>query len=185
VTEKAIRDGDVTPDLVIGADTIVDLDGMVLEKPDGAADARSMLSRLSGCSHQVHTGVVLVLPRAVDPATGKSPLVRVAWFLAISATTAGGTEYPFPMQVLSFAESTSVHFETLSPATIDAYVASGEPFDKAGAYGIQGVGGSFVSRIDGCYFSVVGFPVHRFCKEVVRLIENGTLPLEGVSPPSA
>jgi septum formation protein len=89
------------------------------------------------------------------------------------------------MQVVSFAESTSVQFETLSRATIDAYVATGEPFDKAGAYGIQGVGGSFVSRIDGCYFSVVGFPVHRFCKEVVRLIEDGTLPLEDVSPPSA
>jgi len=76
VAEKAICDGDVMPDLVIGADTIVDLEGQVLEKPDGAAGARSMLNRLSGSSHQVHTGVVLVLPRAVDPATGKSPLVR-------------------------------------------------------------------------------------------------------------
>lgn len=50
--------------------------------------------------------------------------------------------------------------------TIKAYIESGEPMDKAGAYGIQGMGGSFVKKIDGCFFSVMGFPVHRFCKEV-------------------
>jgi predicted house-cleaning NTP pyrophosphatase (Maf/HAM1 superfamily) len=76
--QVARREG-LVADLVIGADTIVDLHGSILEKPDGPVGARSMLSRLSGSKHQVHTGVVLVLPRAVDPATGKSPLVR-AWY---------------------------------------------------------------------------------------------------------
>mmetsp|Transcript_4062 Transcript_4062/g.7868 ORF Transcript_4062/g.7868 Transcript_4062/m.7868 type:complete len:230 (-) Transcript_4062:900-1589(-) len=152
VTGKAMRDGEV-PDLVIGADTIVDLDGVVLEKPDGYDGAYSMLSRLSGNKHKVHTGVVLVLPKAIDPATGKSPLVY------------------------SFSETTSVEFDVLTPELIKAYIESGEPMDKAGAYGIQGIGGSFVKSLNGCYFSVVGFPIHRFSKEVVTIICNGILRL--------
>jgi septum formation protein len=60
---------------------------------------------------------------------------------------------------VTHVENTSVSFLPLSAETIDEYVAAGEPFDKAGAYGIQGVGGRFVSRIEGCYFSVMGLPL--------------------------
>lgn len=60
-------------------------------------------------------------------------------------------------------ESTRVHFLKLSGAQIDEYIATGEPFDKAGAYGIQGLAGSFIDRIDGCYFNVVGLPLSRVC----------------------
>ncbi len=55
---------------------------------------------------------------------------------------------------------------------------AGEPFGKAGAYGIQGLAGSFVRRIDGCFYSVVGFPVHQFSKELLRLIDEGHMPLD-------
>ena len=65
-----------------------------------------------------------------------------------------------------FHESTSVSFAQLTLRLIEAYVASGEPMDKAGGYGIQGLGGSFVCRIEGCYHNVVGFPMHRFCVEL-------------------
>ena len=65
-----------------------------------------------------------------------------------------------------FFDATQVEFAPLPPALIDEYVASGEPMDKAGSYGIQGVGGAFVKGILGCYHNVVGFPLHRFCTEV-------------------
>ena len=77
--------------------------------------------------------------------------------------------------VRSFAETTHVQFAALSPELIRAYVATGEPFGKAGAYGIQGVAGSFVSRVEGCYYNVVGLPLHRVAAEVARLIDEGKL----------
>ncbi len=60
-------------------------------------------------------------------------------------------------------EVTSVHFASLSDAEIDAYIATGEPFDKAGAYGIQSLGGRYVTRVEGCYFNVMGMPLGRLC----------------------
>mmetsp|Transcript_22488 Transcript_22488/g.31283 ORF Transcript_22488/g.31283 Transcript_22488/m.31283 type:complete len:236 (-) Transcript_22488:388-1095(-) len=138
-------------DLVIGADTVVDLDGEVMEKPDGEEGARRMLSKLSGSRHKVHTGVALVLPQARDSNSGQPPMV------------------------LGFAETTEVQFDVLKAETIDAYIASGEPFGKAGSYGIQGFGGSFVSGINGCYFNVVGFPIRRFSKEVEKMIDDHLL----------
>ena len=77
--------------------------------------------------------------------------------------------------VCSFAETTHVEFAALSPALIAAYVATGEPFGKAGAYGIQGVAGSFVKGISGCYFNVMGLPLHRVAAEVARLVDSGAL----------
>jgi septum formation protein len=112
--------------LVLGADTTVVVDGQVLGKPLDAADAASMLRRLSGRSHQVLTGVCLIGPDARADA-------------AVASTT--------------------VEFRPLTPSEIEAYVASGEPMDKAGAYAIQGGAGRFVTRIDGDYDNVVGLPV--------------------------
>jgi len=65
-----------------------------------------------------------------------------------------------------FVETTEVDFAVLPSDLIDAYIASGEPMDKAGSYGIQGMGGAFVRGIRGCYQNVVGFPLHRFCVEL-------------------
>lgn len=138
-------------DLIIAADTVVELHAQVLEKPRDKDDAYRMLSSLSGQKHKVYTGVALVLPNSSDPAPGASPLLK------------------------SFYEETEVEFAELEEEAILAYIASGEPMDKAGAYGIQGIGGSFVKCIHGCYFNIMGFPVHRFSVEVDRLVKSGAI----------
>ena len=112
-------------DVVIGADTIVVLDGAVLGKPKDASDARRMLTALSGRSHTVYTGVTVIR---------------------------GGA-------VLRHAERTEVWFRPLSAAEIDRYVATGEPLDKAGAYGAQGLASLFVEKLDGDFFNVMGLPL--------------------------
>ena len=68
-----------------------------------------------------------------------------------------------------FIETTQVHFAAISRDEIGKYLGSGEPFDKAGSYAIQGVGGRFIPRIDGCYFNVVGLPLARLCRELAEL----------------
>jgi septum formation protein len=115
--------------LVLGADTVVVVDTDILGKPVSPDDARRMLARLSGRSHQVHTGVALL------QISGKQQRV--------------------------VEEVTRVHFTHLSDQEIKDYIAIGEPFDKAGAYAIQGIGGRYVTRIEGCYFNVMGLPLAR------------------------
>jgi septum formation protein len=68
-----------------------------------------------------------------------------------------------------FVETTHVHFASVSPEEISNYLASGEPFDKAGSYAVQGLAGRFIPRIEGCYFNVVGLPLARLCKELGEL----------------
>jgi len=132
--------------LIIGADTVVVRDDAILEKPKSEDAAVAMLNSLSGRSHTVSTGVALVY-----------------------APSAGDSE----PRVHSFVETTIVTFAHLNSDVICNYVQTGEPMDKAGAYGIQGAGGSFCSGVKGCYHNVVGFPMHRFCLELdcVRLHE--------------
>ena len=113
--------------LVIGADTIVELDGVILGKPSDRSDAFRMLRSLSGREHRVYTGVAL----------------------------AG------PDKTLCEAEMTRVFFREMTDREIHAYLDSGEPMDKAGAYGYQGLAGLFVERIEGDYFNVVGLPLCR------------------------
>jgi septum formation protein len=111
--------------VVLGADTTVTLDNLILGKPEDAADAARMLRLLSGRTHRVITGVAVV--------------------------TAARTE--------TASEITAVRFLTLSDAEIDAYIATGEPMDKAGAYAIQGRAARWIPRIEGDYFNVVGLPI--------------------------
>ncbi|EHD23471.1 MULTISPECIES: Maf family protein [Brenneria] len=110
---------------VLGADTIVVLNGQVLEKPRDEAHAARMLAQLSGQRHQVMTSVALADRR----------------------------------DMLSGLVVTEVVFRPLSRQDIDSYIASGEPMDKAGSYGIQGKGGCFVKSIKGSYHAVVGLPL--------------------------
>ena len=117
----------VGPAIVIAADTVVALDGAVMGKPRTSDDARQMLEKLSGRTHNVITGIALV--RLPD------------------------------VERREFTEITQVHFTSLADKEIVKYLASGEPFDKAGAYAIQGLASRFVPRIDGSYSNVVGLPV--------------------------
>jgi len=139
---KAAVVSESRPDaLVVAADTIVVLDGKVLEKPANEADARRMLARLAGREHVVHTGAAIEAPGA------ESDRVVVAGL-----------------------ESTAVRFRPLEADEIERYVATGEPLDKAGAYGIQGFGAALVESVRGCYFNVMGFPVTRI---LALLAETG------------
>lgn len=128
--------------LVIGADTIVVLNGTVLGKPKSEEEAISILSMLSAKVHSVFTGVSFVITNSDKK---------------ISSTH-------------SFFEETKVQFSSLSKSEIQSYVASGSPMDKAGAYGIQDDWGSlFVERIEGDYYNVVGFPLNRFYQELKKI----------------
>lgn len=122
--------------LVIGADTIVAKDGEILGKPADEADAVRMLTLLAGSVHQVYTGVCLI-----EKEGGKSG-ERV------------------------FCEVTDVEFYPMSEAEIAAYAASGEPLDKAGAYGIQGKCAVYIKGIRGDYNNVVGLPLARLYHEL-------------------
>ncbi len=117
------------PVIVVGADTEVVVDGLVLGKPASAEAARAMLRRLSGRTHSVITGLAAMrLPDGAERTEHETTLVTLA---------------------------------PLTAKEIDDYVASGEAFDKAGAYAIQGRAGRFVTRVEGCYFNVVGLPLAR------------------------
>jgi septum formation protein len=126
-------------DLVLGADTIVIVDGEILGKPRNAQDAARMLRLLSGRDHLVTTGVCLV-GRQLPVASGQLPVA--------------GSEL-----VDTRAETTRVSMRELSEEDIQSYVATGEPMDKAGAYAIQGLASRWIYEIEGDYFNVVGLPV--------------------------
>ena len=111
--------------LIVCADTVVVLDGRVMGKPKTPAEARDMLTALSGRTHEVLTGL----------------------------TVRRGE------QAVTVVECTRVTFRALLPREIETYIASGEPMDKAGSYGIQGLAASFVSHLDGDYFNVMGLPL--------------------------
>jgi len=123
---KALQVAASFPDsVVIGADTLVDLDEEILAKPHDSADALRMLRLLTGRTHQVHTGLA----------------VRRA------------------NRMLSRVVTASVHMRAASDEALAAYVASGEPLDKAGAYAAQGEGAAFIERVEGSYLAVVGLPL--------------------------
>ena len=114
---------------VLGADTVVVLNGCILGKPPDTETARAMLSSLSGSEHTVMTGVTVV---------------RLATEITLVDVVC-----------------TRVRFRQLKPIEIEAYITTGEPFDKAGAYAVQGGGGKFVEALEGCYNNVVGLPLQR------------------------
>jgi septum formation protein len=115
--------------IVLGADTIVLVDDQILGKPRDPADAKRMLRLLSGRAHQVITGVAIV-------------------FLE--------SDY---RKLETRSEKTKVFFDKLTSADIEAYIATREPMDKAGAYAIQGIASRWITKIEGDYANVVGLPV--------------------------
>jgi septum formation protein len=133
-------------DVVLGADTVVIIEGQILGKPRDDADAARMLRLLSGRSHEVITGVCLARAENNQKAETRFEDVR--------------------------SEITRVTMNILSDEDIRSYVATGEPADKAGAYAIQGRASRWISRIEGDYFNVVGLPVALVC-EMLR--EQGVI----------
>jgi septum formation protein len=125
---------------IIGADTIVLIDGRILGKPEDQAAARCMLQRLSGQTHQVFTGFTIC-----NRTNGK---------------------------IMTEVVSTDVTFKQLSETEIEWYIHTDEPFDKAGAYAIQGLGTFLVKTIKGSYTNVVGLPV---CEVIEYLIAEGVI----------
>ncbi len=126
--------------IVIGADTVVVLDGEILGKPKDEADAERMLKALQGRSHDVYTG---------------------AAFLTYGRN--GDKE------VCSYAVGTRVFVNPMTENEIRAYIATGEPMDKAGAYGIQGRFAAYIEKIEGDYYNVVGLPVSRVYETLKEL----------------
>ncbi len=126
--------------LVIGADTVVAYDGRILGKPKDEADAKRMLSMLAGNTHSVFTGVTLVL---IDKSGRAGELV--------------------------FYEKTDVTMHPMTETEIERYVATGEPLDKAGAYGIQGNCAIYIEKITGDYNNVVGLPIARIYQELKKI----------------
>jgi septum formation protein len=145
-------------DIIISADTIVSLGDHILEKPDSKAHAMEMLAQLSGREHSVFTAVTIAVRRELLPLALEG----------YDADERSSSDYRFK----TFLTRTAVQFAVLSPVTVQGYVDSEEPMDKAGSYGIQGIGASLVEGIRGDYFNVVGFPVRNFAVELNRLLES-------------
>ena len=125
--------------IVIGADTVVACDGKILGKPGTVENAVAMLRMLQGREHEVYTGVTILSSKNGE------------------------------QRKLTFHEKTAVHFSPMSEEEIREYVATGDPMDKAGAYGIQGFCARYIRGIEGDYNNVVGLPVGRVYQELRRL----------------
>lgn len=131
------------PAIIIGADTVVVHEGKILGKPVDVADAKKMLWSLQGNSHEVFTGVTVILK---EINLGKEVV---------------------PYKKLSFADVSKVIFYPMTHEQIDAYVATKEPMDKAGAYAIQGKFAVYIKEIIGDYYNVVGLPISKLYQTLV------------------
>ena len=140
VKEKMAYNVDYNDAIIIGADTVVALDDIIMGKPTDRADARNMLRRLSDNTHSVWTGVTII------------------WN--------DGQE----ICIKSFAKETKVRMYPIEEKEIEDYLDSGEADDKAGAYAIQGLGGKFVEYIQGDYNNVVGLPVAEVYQQIKKII---------------
>ena len=132
--QQQINTAQLPPQPILCADTTVAFADEILGKPVDAADARRMLSMLSGQTHQVHTAVA------------------VAW----------------GHDVKRVCVTSQVTFKTISPVDLEAYIDSGEPFGRAGAYAVQGLAATFIEHLSGSYSSVMGLPVF----EVAHLLRD-------------
>ena len=126
----------ITDIIVLGADTVVACDGKILGKPADTEAAVAMLTMLQGRGHEVYTGVTILYEQNGERKT------------------------------LTFHEKTTVHFYPMTDAQIREYVATGDPMDKAGSYGIQGFCARYIRGIEGDYNNVVGLPVGRVYQEL-------------------
>ncbi len=153
VVQEILAQNPVGLGIIIGADTTVVLDGEMYGKPYSADHAREMLARLSGRTHEVITGVSV-------------------WMILLNETEEKGGDGKVSLAFRSFTESSYVTFKELSNEDINAYVATGETIDKAGAYGIQGKGGALVEKYEGDYNNIVGLPVDALFKNFPDILKE-------------
>lgn len=132
--------------IVVGADTVVALENQIMGKPGSRKAAENMLSLLQGETHQVYTGVTLIWQKEKEKQPSK----------------------------ISFYEKTEVSMYPMSMQEISGYVDTGEPMDKAGAYGIQGKCAAFIKGICGDYYNVVGLPISRLYQEIKKINDKDT-----------
>lgn len=135
--DEGILSANSGPVVVIGADTVVAADHRILGKPADRREAREMISLLQGSIHQVYTGVTLIV-------------------------ACPGTD----LRTRTFHECTDVDVYPMTDEEIEDYISTPEPYDKAGAYGIQGSFGIYIKGIHGCYYNVVGLPIARLIHEL-------------------
>ena len=135
-SEQTSGETTITDIIVLGADTVVACDGKILGKPADTEAAAAMLTMLQGRGHEVYTGVTILYEQNGERKT------------------------------LTFHEKTTVHFYPMTDAQIREYVATGDPMDKAGSYGIQGFCARYIRGIVGDYNNVVGLPVGRVYQEL-------------------
>lgn len=135
-SEQTSGETTITDIIVLGADTVVACDGKILGKPADTEAAAAMLTMLQGRGHEVYTGVTILYEQNGERKT------------------------------LTFHEKTIVHFYPMTDAQIREYVATGDPMDKAGSYGIQGFCARYIRGIEGDYNNVVGLPVGRVYQEL-------------------
>lgn len=147
-----------------------------MEKPASEADAKGMLADLSGRSNTVLSAVALVLRDGGGEAPPES---------GSGATHELSAAPPEGSRCVSFVEAVAVHFDDLTPGLIDAYVASGEPMDKAGGFGIQGSAASFIRGVEGDVNAVIGFPLNAACRVIRGEVEAGRLGAEAAPGGSA
>lgn len=147
VAERCVRQGLSAGTIIIGADTVVAAQGRILGKPGDKKEAEEMISLLQGKVHQVYTGVTLMEYR-------------------------GQKENQADFAIKTFSERTDVWVYPMTEEEIRAYADTGEPMDKAGAYGIQGRFAAYIEKISGDYSNVVGLPVGRVYQETKRLREE-------------
>ncbi len=119
--------------IIIGADTMVAIDGQIMGKPKDEEDAKKMLRLLQGNKHQVFTGVSVVIKKSDEKRN----------------------------KIINFVEVSNVWVNTMTDEQIAAYISTGEPYDKAGAYGIQGKYAINIGKIEGDYYNIVGFPISK------------------------
>jgi septum formation protein len=148
----ALRPASPTPVTVLGADTIVNVDGDILGKPRDAGDARSMLQRLAGRRHEVTTAYRIWR----GPVGGGAP-----------APALGPSPTPVAARVIDRAVTTLVSFRLVHPAELDAYVDSGEWQGKAGGYAVQGIAAVFVTELRGSHTNVIGLPLAEVIADLV------------------
>lgn len=142
VADELLAKNDSINYFIVSADTIVSLDNVIYGKPKDRKDAQKILEKLSGRTHSVFTAVSM---RLIENGTVLSH---------------------------SFIEESKVTFNQITPELMERYLSTGDSLDKAGAYGIQGPSLTFISKVEGDYANVVGFPLSRFVKEVSKIFKN-------------